>query len=303
MSKVEILRGFPASGKSTYAREQVRNSEEVIRVNKDDLRRMLHDDNFTKQNEKVTVWMRDAIIREALRRNLDVIVDDTNLHPSHEKQIRKLSVGHNVEVKDFFDVPVNELYQRDSGREHPVGRAVIDKMVKRWEKWKNLPTDTNYAGEWKPAINYGSFDAWIVDIDGTLASHEGIRSPYDFSKVILDRPIRPVTRLVRDYLRQGGRVFFFSGRDDSCYKDTFTWIETHVGPQNIEEDWVNWTLHMRTEGDKRRDDIVKSEMFDQIVEPSDFEVSIVIDDRKQVKRMWVARGLFVLDVNQEDREF
>ena len=38
--KLLVLQGIPASGKSTYARELVKNSGAWVRVNRDDLRNM-----------------------------------------------------------------------------------------------------------------------------------------------------------------------------------------------------------------------------------------------------------------------
>jgi predicted kinase len=292
-----MAKGFPASGKSTWALKEA-EADGTIRVNKDDLRRMLHNDVWNKSNEKQTLWMRDAIIREGLKRGLHVIVDDTNLAPQHEKQVRKLANGSGFNVRTFFDVSYEELLRRDADREHPVGKAVIDKMVKQWEKWKDEPTHDGPHPVFLPIgdQNASQRQAIIVDIDGTLADHEGIRSPYDSSRVHLDRPIGVVCDLVR-LLIPHYRILFFSGREDSCRDATWGWLVENViyGYEDQCE------LHMRKAGDKRKDDLVKSELFDNHARK--YYVDFVIDDRKQVKRMWNKRGLFVFDVNQTDEEF
>ena len=60
MSKLLMLRGLPASGKSTYAKELA--DKGWIRVNKDDLRAMLNNSNWSKGNEKRVLKLRDDII-------------------------------------------------------------------------------------------------------------------------------------------------------------------------------------------------------------------------------------------------
>ena len=39
--KITILIGIPASGKSTYAKDYIRNNADTVRVKRDDLRVML----------------------------------------------------------------------------------------------------------------------------------------------------------------------------------------------------------------------------------------------------------------------
>ena len=51
MSKLLILKGLPASGKSTYAKELV--SKGWKRVNKDDLRSMIDGGKWSKKNEEM----------------------------------------------------------------------------------------------------------------------------------------------------------------------------------------------------------------------------------------------------------
>jgi predicted kinase len=53
-SKVILCVGIPASGKTTWAKEQVKNGGgKWKRVNKDDLRAMVDCGQFSKSNEKV----------------------------------------------------------------------------------------------------------------------------------------------------------------------------------------------------------------------------------------------------------
>jgi hypothetical protein len=243
------------------------------------------------------VWMRDAVIREGLKRGLHVIVDDTNLNPIHERQIRKLASGHSFAARTFFDVPLEELYKRDEEREASVGREVIDRMVKQWKSWSKVDVASEPHPVFLPIIQTPSLpSAIIVDIDGTCARHVD-RSPYDWKRVHEDEPIGVVCDLVR-MLIPHYTILFFSGRDGSCREATQEWLQ-----KNITYGYEKFChLYMRAAGDNRKDDIVKSELFDRHAKDR-FYVEFVIDDRKQVKRMWNQRGLFVFDVNQTDEEF
>ena len=50
--KLLLLKGLPASGKTTFAKELVRSDGNWIRVNKDDLRNMLHGGKWQSSRER-----------------------------------------------------------------------------------------------------------------------------------------------------------------------------------------------------------------------------------------------------------
>lgn len=129
----------------------------------------------------------------------------------------------------------------------------------------------------------------IVDVDGTLALR-GSRSPYDFRQVKQDRPNKPVIELVR-VLAARARIVYISGRDDSCSQDTRDWLDQHVGACG--------DLFMRRSGDKRRDSIIKEEIFRREIE-GQAEVWFVLDDRDQTVDMWRSLGLTCLQVARGD---
>lgn len=61
----------------------------------------------------------------------------------------------------------------------------------------------------------------------------------------------------------------------------------------------DYELHMRPAGDRRRDSIVKAELFDRHVRDQ-YRVLVVLDDRKQVVEMWRSLGLTCLQVAEGD---
>lgn len=140
MKTVYILKGLPASGKSTWSRNKLKETPNSYkRINKDDLRAMLDDNYWSKGNEKFVLKIRDLMIKEALAAGKHVISDDTNLAPRHETRIRQLvkeyckKTGENVKVEViFFDVPIEECIRRDLKRTHSVGEQVIRSMYKNF---------------------------------------------------------------------------------------------------------------------------------------------------------------------------
>jgi len=288
MKKVIILSGLPASGKSTWANKIIKeNPGAYKRVNKDDLRSMLDSGKYSKGNESFVINMRDMMIAMALQEGKHVIVDDTNLNPIHEEKIRELVRGKaQVEVK-FFNTPIKECIERDMKREKMVGQNVISDMHTRW-----LADSEESAEVEKYIPNNENPKAVIFDIDGTLAI-KGNRSPYEWSRVGEDQVNTPIKNLVDNYRAGNYEVIIFTGRDGVCEKETKDWLTDN-------EIWYDY-FDMRPEGSTEKDSIVKKRMFDKIKDK--YCIEAVIDDRKQVKKMWVSLGLFVLDVNQHDEIF
>lgn len=135
---------------------------------------------------------------------------------------------------------------------------------------------------------------YLCDIDGTLASHEGIRGPFDEDKVYLDIPL-PTCRVI-ECLMNNTKIIFLSGRTEGCRKNTQEWLTKHLGMLEPLE------LYMRKIGDIRPDDIVKEELYNTHIKDK-YNVFGVFDDRLKVCRMWYKLGLFVFNCNQGLKEF
>ena len=283
-----MLKGLPASGKSTWAKEQVKLSKgKTKRVNKDDLRAMIDDGEWSKENEKFILSVRDSIIVDALFQHKNIIVDDTNLAPKHEKDLRHIAEELDAEFEiKWFDTPLAECIRRDMLRPNPVGKKVIRRF---YEQIKDL---------YEPKIEYNPDlpECIIVDIDGTLAHMNG-RSPYDYTKVSTDVVDPVVSDIVRRYRSVDIMddnplyVIIVSGREDSCKPETEQWLQDNHIPYD--------ELHMRKTDDKRDDRIVKKDIFDTWIK-NRYNVKFVLDDRNRVVEMWRSLGLKVLQVGEGD---
>lgn len=297
MARLMITRGLPASGKTTFARKL---QPGVVRVNRDDLRRMLHGERlFTQWAEwQVTIAQR-AQVEALLRAGLDVCVDDTNLASKAVRGWADLAArtGSAFEVHDFTDVPLEECLRRDAERpeEDRVGEGGIRRMYDRYLAGRTLPLPVPSVTPGGPAAVYDppadAPEIVLVDIDGTVALI-GDRDPYDMHTVGRDRPNEAVISAVRAMHAAGYGVVFCTGRDSRARHATEAWLAAHVGVPYL-------ALHMRRFGDDRQDAVVKREIFEREVRDR-FRVVGVFDDRMQVVRMWRALGLTVFQVAEGD---
>jgi predicted kinase len=297
MTRLLITRGLPASGKTTFARKL---QPRVVRVNRDDLRRMLHGRRlYTQSAEGQVTTAQRAAVEALLRAHADVIVDDTNLRAKTVRDWAELAAGFGAtfEVHDFTDVPVDECIRRDADRpaDDQVGEEGIRRMHDRYLAGRNLPLPVPFVAPGGPGLVYEPDPdlpaAVLVDIDGTVALM-GDRSPYDWSRVGSDAPNQAVIAAVRAMHAAGNAIVFCSGRDEVCRAETEAWLELYVGvPYEA--------LFMRPEGDSRKDAVVKREIFDSEIRDR-WRIIGVFDDRQQVVRMWRALGLTVFQVAEGD---
>ena len=80
MSKLIICRGLPASGKSTWAKQWVlEDPEHRVRINQDDIWLMLGKYWVPSREKLVQEIQFDAVV-EALSKEFDVVIDNTNLN-------------------------------------------------------------------------------------------------------------------------------------------------------------------------------------------------------------------------------
>lgn len=296
MSHLIIARGFPASGKSTWARSWVEvGGGRRIRVNRDDLRQSLFSRlGILSQSEEAEISrIEKSIARHALENGQDVVVDATNLRAKYARAWADLAleVEATWEVLDFKGAPLEELLRRDAKREHPVGEQVIRSLWTKFPeaRWPDIEPSPErepvrliepYVGD--PTLP----PAWLVDIDGTLADMQDQRGPFEWARVGQDAPHADVIHLV-NLLSEHADVILMSGRDEVCHDATVEWLKAHG---------VRFShLIMRRANDYRKDSIVKAELFDLYIR--DFRYVLgVFDDRDQVVEMWRSAGLRVYQV-------
>jgi predicted kinase len=242
---------------------------------------------YSKGNERFILQMRNQLIINAVREGKHVIVDDTNLHPVHEKEIRAIVANNNsdyddntiVEINDsFLSVSPEECIERDLKREASVGSKVILDMARKY-----LPAYEYCVPEidTKEAEANGLPWCVIYDLDGTAAIR-GDRSPYDASRCDeLDRinlPVLCTLNALRQVHGHGSYTMIAMSGRPSQYRDpTERFLDTYGFPCDF--------LYMRKEGDQRKDSVIKGELYDEHIKGK-YNVLVVLDDRDQMVDYW-----------------
>lgn len=150
MAKLIILCGLPGSGKSSYAEQLVNITntftpgEEVVIHSSDAIRAELFGDAGSQEDNGRVFELLHKRTREDLKAGKTVIYDATNI----TRKARKSAIACAHPTNDTVECHViwaepEECIRRDALRDRKVGRAVIDKMLRRWQSpWKDEGFDT-----------------------------------------------------------------------------------------------------------------------------------------------------------------
>lgn len=142
----------------------------------------------------------------------------------------------------------------------------------------------------------------IFDLDGTLALIDKRRAVsakpngkihwgkfFDPANISLDEPNVPVIAAAKAHGAMGCKIVIFSGRSADTKEATIDWLNQHNVPFD--------DIHMRPSNDYRKDDILKAEMFENVIGlDNKDQVLCIYDDRDQVVNKWREMGLTCFQV-------
>lgn len=146
MAKIIVCQGLPASGKSTWAKKWVsEDPKHRVRFNRDDVRNMLGT-YWVPSREFIIDSVYDSFMNEAMMAGYDIVLDNMNLNKKTINEIIKyvedfnrwislspMNINYTIEYKQFFNVPLEELIERDSKRDHPIGKDTISKLYNKYK--------------------------------------------------------------------------------------------------------------------------------------------------------------------------
>ena len=322
MISVILTVGVPGSGKSTWAKaEIVKDPNNWVRINNDELRAMMNGSVWSQDYEKMIGDARNFLVKNALAKGKNIIIDNLNLNKRHFNDVCALVKAANVDAKVFektFYIEVEEAIARDAKRE---GKAKIgEEIIRKW--WKE--SGKTMFKHYKPRVEVftatkgyntnnvvatptqivGAPEAIICDLDGTLALIHG-RSPYDASDCdIKDLPNIPVIETVLAHYKAGRKIIFCSGREDRYRPETVRFIEKYCSATLFVSEGpmgkgFEYELHMRKTDDFRKDAIIKEEIYQAEIEGK-YNVLLVLDDRTSVVAFWREKGLTCFQVAPGD---
>ena len=310
MNKIILTRGIQGSGKSTWAKAWVaEDPEHRIRINNDDITAMLGQPFGTYGLYERLKYIRRKSIEYAMNEGLDIVVDNMNLSKSSNSEIQEIINNNNkgyklcspsnpfeytMEYKDFFDVPLEVCIERDSKRPNPIGESIIRKTYKQYRQFiaqelnkaevaKHIPLDKNLK------------DCVIVDMDATICLNTSGRPFYGPGCAEGIKDDIPVENLIHildllSSVEEGApEIFIVTGRDESTRTATTDWLSKHT--------YFPFTLYMRKEGDYRKGDIVKKEIYENHIKGK-YNVLCVLEDSQKCVDMWRNEGLICLQPNK-----
>lgn len=278
---VYITQGLPGSGKNTWANQFVVDNPNFVILCRDDLRKSFAP-GYSKGTEDIITYLQYEMMGNLISKDRDVIIADTNLNPNTVQKIHdeikflneyyKGSITVKAKIKSFLHIPLEVCVQRDLQRLESVGEHVIRKMHSKYvDKTSRfidyVPNDSSLP------------DAYVFDLDGTLALNKQGRNFYDASTADEDSLHVPVYNALISHYASGYDIILFTAREDkpADRAATVRFCEKHQIP------YVE--LIMRPAGDMRKDALVKREMYETHIK-GHYNVMAVYDDRDQVVKMW-----------------
>jgi F420-dependent oxidoreductase-like protein len=125
-----VLVGASGSGKSTWAADMFHGSEVV---SSDRLRGLVGAGEDDQQAGTAAFAILDQVIAERMRRGLTTVIDTLGM----EREIRRgwVSMAHEAGIPAYavlFDTTADEVRARNSARDRPIPKAVLDRQLSRF---------------------------------------------------------------------------------------------------------------------------------------------------------------------------
>lgn len=311
-NKLIILIGISCSGKSTWAKEYVKNNPRSFRVSRDDERTSLfgsYRQGSLKEEEVITNIVTEKTT-SLLSKGFTVVLDNTHLRASYiAEAVDAYNYLADIEFKVFDCPSVEEVIKRNQNRYNETGIIIpSDVIAKQRKDFEGLMLETgeSYFSQVIPRTNKrvpafvetGLPKCVIVDLDGTLALLD--RSPFTPTEgeILMDTPNVPVVFMVNTILKSGNvEIIFMSGRTDNFREVTEKWLGMWL--IGLSDDFK---LYMRRDGDSRPDRAIKKALLDQHINGK-YQVVAAVDDRHSIVTLWQQLGIFTFDVSQGKGRF
>lgn len=290
--KIIVLQGCPCSGKTTWAKEYLKDHEAVY-VNRDSIRCEINGGKYTLKKEDEVTAIESYRVIEGLDKGSDVIVDATNLNPHTISKWKKIAQEHNakIEFKEFY-VPYAEAMKRSKERKAAGGlyinRNVMTSFYKRYynDRFRDELTDKRVIKQ----PDFSLHSAVICDLDATLALHQG-REPFEWNLLQTDKIDTRLDAVLKQYIDQNVDILFVTGRPESAREATEIWLASN--------NYYSYKLFMRKNNDFAHGDDYKRKVYKEHIE-NKYNVLCVFEDSNKCVKMWREEGLLTCQVENSD---
>lgn len=301
---LKVLRGIPASGKSTYAEKWVaEDPENRVRINRDSIRQELWGNMSAHVGEDKVTKAEQKQLHDSLASGKDVISDNTNTNTKFLPNLIKTaeSYGATVSHKDF-PITLKEAIKRNNARDRVVPEHVLRNMHSRLGPQGQFPV---FPGSYpvKPLVLPKKRTMAIMfDMDGSLNDVRGVlkhitgenpktgrrnRDWDSFHRMSEFEPANEeVLQMAKDAHAAGFTVLITTARAEEYRETTQKWCDDHGVPYT--------NIFMRPSGDHRPDYEIKKEMFEKI--NMYYDVVRAVDDNPQAIQAWKEKGIAVTEI-------
>ena len=246
-----------------------------------------------------TLWADDAVLPSVFRANNSL----GNVYPETLTEALRLSPAADI----YFFYHENES---TASRARRLVSGFADFILGDYIEVPNFLTDDQrkrLAIPLAPAPGYDPdlTDAILVDLDGTLADSSH-RPPYGSTpeQIAADKPVPYVVEIIALASRVPvTEIIFVTGRGNTEQeiKASMNWIAANIQPL-IPVNSRTLKLLSRTPGDNQPDDCLKLSLYEDYIRGK-YNVTLVLDDRPKVVRMWNRLKLPVLAARPYQGEF
>lgn len=329
--KCLLMRGYAGCGKSTKAKELAAEWGNTVICSADDYwldsagnynfdvtkLKLAHEQCYNKFKKAVSIGQNVIVDNtnlkfEDCKKYLDFILKNNNLN-SNRYQIDILEHCFND-----IDTAISLRRGRTDGKNIPEDRMRV--MYSAFKKtncislmMSNFKNKINFIFDHSSDIEYSFLensvtsdkqDAILCDLDGTLAIFKladgtELRHPFNAETCESDLINTAVAKTIVALEMTGTKVIFLSGRESKFREQTMAFLNRVSDKFGLSKEI---TLIMRSSGDFRSDDIIKSEIYHNHIKDN-YNIIGIFDDRPKVVRMWRSLGLFVFDCNYREEEF
>lgn len=130
-----MMKGLPKSGKSTWAKKWASEKHNRVRVSWTDILAMIGPE-FRKERQTIAYDAALRIMKNALRQDMDVVVDECNLYGSEWGLF--VAFGQQMRAKVVWktmDTPLDVCLQRNKEAGYPLLDEQIVRLNEKWGFW------------------------------------------------------------------------------------------------------------------------------------------------------------------------